>query len=77
MTEMDLNRAQVLRQQLVHVVRGKSIHDAVGAIEMLIVDVLTGLPGVDEVGTLAGFDAMARDVRNIIRERFATQGKGH
>ena len=77
MSRMDLDRAQILRVALNDALKGEGLHDIVGALEMLVVDVLTALPGLDENGTLSAFEAMARDVRNIVRERFATQGKAH
>ena len=77
MRAIDPDRAQILRQRLGRALIGYSIHDGVGAIEMLIVDVLTGLPGMDEIATLAAFDAIASDVRNIIHERFAAEGTAH
>ena len=74
---MNIDRAQILREAIDRALKGESVHDIVGALEMVTVDVLTALPGMNEARTLASFDAMAADVRNIVHERFATQGKGH
>ncbi|MBN6820663.1 hypothetical protein JRF84_13855 [Methylobacterium organophilum] len=73
----DPHRSQILRQQCNRILRDKSIHDIVGALEMLTADALLSLPGIGEAQALSAFDAIAGDIRNIIRERFATQGKGH
>ncbi len=74
----DPQRAQIMRQRCNRVFRGKSIHDVVGAVEMLTADtVVSGLPGVTEEQALSAADAIAADIRTIIRERFAATGKGH
>lgn len=73
----DPHRSQILRQQCNRVLRDKSIHDVVGAIQMLTADAVTGLPGISEEQALSAARAIAGDVQNIIRERFAAQGKGH
>ena len=74
----DPHRSQILRQQCNRILRDKSIHDVVGALQMLTADAITfGLPGVTEAAAISAADSIASDIRNIIRERFAAQGKGH
>ena len=73
----DPNRSQILRQQCNRILRDKSIHDVVGALQMLTADAITGLTGISESAAVSAADAIAADIRNIIRERFAVQGKGH
>ena len=73
----DPHRAQIIRQQCNRIFRDKSIHDVVGAIQMLTADVLFGLPGISEEQAQSAARAIAGDIQNIIRERFAVQGKGH
>ena len=63
----DPHRSQILRQQCNRILRDKSIHDVVGALEMLVPDALLSLPGIGEAQALSAFDAIAGDV----------QGKGH
>ncbi len=73
----DPHRSQILRQQCNRILRDKSIHDVVGALQMLTADAITSLSGISEAQAVSAADAIAGDIRNIIRERFATQGKGH
>jgi hypothetical protein len=73
----DPHRSQILRQQCGRILDRKGIHDVVAALEMLTADVVTRLPGISEVNATSAADAIAADIRNIIRERFAVQGKGH
>ena len=77
MSLMNLDRVHILHEAINRAFKGESVHDIVGALESVIVDVLTALPGMTETMTLSAFDAVAADVRNIIAERFAIQGKGH
>lgn len=77
MAEMDLHRVQVMRQQCNRIFRGKSVHDIVGALEMLTADVLEhglGLSGVDALGAAR---AIAADVEGIIIERAGAKEKAH
>ncbi|MCJ2084386.1 hypothetical protein MKK88_00030, partial [Methylobacterium sp. E-005] len=71
------HRSQILRQQCNRVLRSKDIHDVVGAVEMIAADAILSLPGISEAAAISAADAIAADIRNIIRERFTTQGKGH
>lgn len=73
----DPQRAQILRQQCNRILRGKSIHDVVGALQMLTADAILSLPGITEAQASSAASALAGDIQNIIRERFAAQGKGH
>lgn len=73
----DPQRSQILRQQCGRVLSGKRLPDIVGALEMLVADTILGLPGQDEATAQAGADAIAADIRNIIRERFAAKQGGH
>jgi hypothetical protein len=73
----DLNRSQVLRQQCNRHFAGKRIPDVVGAVQMLTADAVLSLPGLSEEDAISVADALAADVRNIIRERFASRQKGH
>ncbi len=75
--EGDIHRAQIMRQRCNRVFAGKDIHDVVGAVQMLTADAVTSLPGMTEEGAVSAADAIAADIRNIIRERFAANGKGH
>ncbi|WP_232629123.1 hypothetical protein [Methylobacterium sp. Leaf118] len=75
--QADPHRAQILRQQCNRTFAGKRHADVVGAIEMLTADLLLALPGLTEKQAIGGADAIAADIRNIIRERFAAAGKGH
>lgn len=77
MNPVDAHRAQILRQQCNRTMRGKSIHDVVGALQMLTADAVTSLPGISEEQALSAASAIAGDIQNIIRERFAANGKGH
>ena len=77
MITMDMRRAQILRQRIDRMLEGRSIQDGVGALERVIVDVLTSLPGMDEAGTVSAFEAMACDVCNLIRERFESPVARH
>lgn len=71
----DPHRAQILRQQCNRTLRGKSLHDVVGALQMLTADaVIDGLPGLSEEQALSAANAIAGDIQNIIRERFALAG---
>jgi hypothetical protein len=75
--EGDLQRAQIMRQQCSRIFRGKSIHDVVATVQMLTADAVMSIPSITEAQALSGASAIAGDIQNIIRERFATQGKGH
>ena len=75
--EGDIHRAQIMRQRCNRIFVGKDIHDVVGAVQMLTADTIMSLPGMSEEGAIRAADAIAGDIRNIIRERFAAQGKGH
>ena len=75
--EGDIHRAQIMRQRCNRIFDGKDIHDVVGAIQMLTADTVLSLPGMSEESAIRAADAIAGDIRNIIRERFAAQGKGH
>lgn len=75
--EGDINRAQIMRQRCNRVFAGKSIHDVVGAVQMLTADAVMALPMQSEADAVSAADAIAADIRNIIRERFAANGKGH
>ena len=77
MSRMNLDHCQVLRQRIGGILKGKSIHDGVGALEMVLADLLMSLPGASERSTLAGLGAIASDVRNIITERYAAEGTTH
>lgn len=73
----DPHRSQIMRQQCNRVFGGKRHSDIVGALEMLVADVLLSLPNPTEAIAQSGLDAITADIRNIIRERFAAAGKGH
>lgn len=75
----DPHRSQILRQQCNRTFQGKRIHDVVGALQMLTADaVIDGLPGLSEEQALGAASAIAADIQNIIRERFAlAASKGH
>ena len=77
MPEIDAHRAQIFRQQCSRIFRGKSIHDIVGALQMLTANMLTMQLGEMEETAISGARAIAGDIENIIRERFAGHGKGH
>lgn len=77
MDDIDIQRAQIMRQQCNRVFKGKSIHDVVGALQMLTADAIMALPGMYEAAALSSVNAIASDIQNIIRERFAANGKGH
>lgn len=73
----DPQRSQILRPQCGRVLSGKSIHDVVGAVQMLTADTVMALPGMSEDAAVSMADAIAADIRNIIRERFAAKQGGH
>ncbi|AYO83614.1 hypothetical protein [Methylobacterium brachiatum] len=73
----DPKRVQILRNQCGRHFEGKRIHDVVGALETLVSDTCIAAGMQDEARALSAADAIAADIRNIIRERFAVQGKGH
>lgn len=75
--EGDIQRAQVMRQRCNRIFAGKSIHDVVGAVQMLTADAILSLPTQSEAAAVSAADAIAADIRNIIRERFAATAKGH
>lgn len=77
MNEVNAQRAQIMRQRCNRIFAGKNLHDAVGAIQMLTADLVMSLPGLSEADVVAASDAIAADVRNIIRERFASKTKAH
>lgn len=75
--EGDIQRAQVMRQRCNRIFAGKSIHDVVGAVQMLTADAILSLPMQSEAAAVSAADAIAADIRNIIRERIAATAKGH
>lgn len=75
--EGDIHRAQILRQRCNRAFAGKNLHDVVGAVQMLTADTVMALPGMSEDAAVSMADAIAADIRNIIRERFAAKQGGH
>lgn len=68
--------AQLLRDQCNKAFRDHNLNDVAGALQMLTAD-LVMVFGMSEEVSLGAADAIAADIRNIIRERFAAAGKGH
>lgn len=73
----DPKRAQTLRNQCGRHLDSKRFFDVVSALEMLVADAVIAASRRNEAASYAAADAIAADIRNIIRERFAATGKGH
>jgi predicted TIM-barrel enzyme len=75
--EANMSRAQILRQRCNRTFADKNIPDVVATVEMLTADAILALPGMSEDAAVSMADAIAADIRNIIRERFAVKQGGH
>ena len=74
----DPRRSQILRQQCGRHFEGKRIEDVGGALEMLVADAVIAVSHQQETAALGAASAIAADIQNIIRERFArAASKGH
>lgn len=77
MTLINIERSQQLREKCGACIAGESVHDIVGALQRLTVDVLLSLPLQTETSAKQSAKAIAKDIAAIIEERFAARGKGH